>query len=131
MSPNPWIFKNPDLLYVGKKCEISWGENTGIATIDEYGSLSVKYWASAAEERKNIVFTKVPKTLRDITDIRTLRPILTSLYVKIGRIMKEYKPRKKYSLKKERTPGAGRKVRNIELENYILSNLEAGTMTGK
>jgi hypothetical protein len=91
----------------------------------------VKYWASAAEERKNFVFTKVPKTLRDITDLRTLRPILASLYVKIKRIKKEYKPRKKYSLKKDRKPGAGRKVRNIALENYILSSLEAGTITGK
>jgi hypothetical protein len=81
-NAHSWIFKNPGLLYEGKQCEISWGENTGYATLDEYGSLSVKYWASLAEERKNFVFIKVPKTLREIVDVRTLRPILASLYVK-------------------------------------------------
>jgi hypothetical protein len=81
-NAHSWIFKNPSLLYEGKQCEISWGENTGYATLDEYGSLSVKYWASLAEERKNFVFIKVPKTLREIVDVRTLRPILASLYVK-------------------------------------------------
>jgi hypothetical protein len=64
--------------------------------MDEYGSISVKHWASAAEERKNFVFTKVPKTLRDITDLNTLRPILASLYFKSDKTKKEYKPRKKY-----------------------------------
>jgi hypothetical protein len=42
------------------------------------------------------VFTKVPKSLRDIKDPRTLQPILASLYVKICENKKEYKPRKKY-----------------------------------
>ncbi len=50
---------------------------------------------------------------------------------KSDRNKKPYKPRKKYSLKKERNPGAGRKVRNIALEKYILSNLEAGIMAGR
>jgi hypothetical protein len=77
------------------------------------------------------VFTKVPRSLRDIKDPRTLQPILKSLYVKICKGKKEYKPRKKYSLKKDRKQGAGRKVRNIELEDYILSNLEAGIREGR
>jgi hypothetical protein len=130
-SDYPWIFKYPNLLYEGKKCQISWADHSGYATLDEYGSISIKHWASAAEEKKNFVFTKVPKTLRDITDLRTLRPILARLYVKSDRNKKPYKPRKKYSLKKERNPGAGRKVRNIALEKYILSNLEAGIMAGR
>lgn len=129
-SDYPWIFKDPNLLYEGKQCLISWADHSGYATLDEYGSISVKHWVSAGEERKNFVFTKVPKTLRDITDLRTLRQILARLYVKNDR-KKPCKPRKKYSLKKERNPGAGRKVRNIALEKYILSNLEAGITAGR
>lgn len=130
-SVHAWIFQNPDLLYEGKKCDISSGQNTGYATIDQYGSISVKYWASEAEERKNFVFTKVPKSLREIKDPRTLQPILASLYVKICKNKKEYRPRKKYQLKKDRKQVTGRKVRSIELENYILANLEAGIKEGK
>jgi hypothetical protein len=124
------IFQNPERLYTGKQCEISWGNNNGYATLDEYGSIAVKFRASVHEEHKHIVFMKIPKTFQKNNDAASLLPILKSLYVRKERVKRAYIPKLNPLIKKERKAGAERKVRNAELENFVVASLGSGVERG-
>jgi hypothetical protein len=82
------------------------------------------------EERKQIVFLKVPKTLQKINDTASLLQILKSLYVRKERVKRAYIQKLNPLIKKDRKAGAGRKVRNAELENYVIASLGSGVERG-
>lgn len=82
------------------------------------------------EERKQIVFVKIPKTLQKINDAASLLPILKSLYVRKEKVKRAYIPKLNRLIKKDRKAGAGRKVRNAELENYVVASLGSGVERG-
>lgn len=99
--------------------------------LDPYGSLALKHWASKDEERKGFIFLKIPESLREIENAGVLRPILDNLYNKHAEKVpkKVYRTRKIQKPKEYRKVGAGRKIRNVELEKHILQRLEEGIET--
>jgi hypothetical protein len=73
---------------------------------------------------------KVPKTLQKINDAASLLPILKSLYVRKEKVKRAYIPKLNPLIMKDRKAGAGRKVRNAELENFVVASLGSGVELG-
>lgn len=91
--------------------------------MDEYGSFSIKHRSSEAEEQKYFVFLKILKDLEHIQDSDWLKCLLKRFYeTKVTKRKYEFKTGET-ACRKNRPKGLGRKIRNIEVETYVLRNL--------
>ena len=124
-SAHLWTFK-PSNSDSGLGCyEIFWGDSKGHAILDQHGSFSVKHRASTDEEHKYFMFFKIPEQLKMIADVNTLKSNLRSLYVKpVTKRQYTYRQQNNCKGGKFKCRNAGRKVRNIEVENYVLRNMQ-------
>lgn len=106
---------------------IKFDNNIGIANLDMHGCINIRFWADETEEKKPLRFIKIPDGVPGHLSVDLMLMIAEKLYVPPKKPEKKiYRPRVSKIDKKDRKPGAGRKVRHKELEEYVLNELEKG-----